>query len=74
MNADGWRRLLVSKNFGREGVELRREVAYFAKKLCVVELAESLSIQPYVACRLIPLNKNPGIRPIGIGEVLRRIV
>ena len=31
-------------------------------------------IQAYVACRLIPLNKNPGVRPIGVAEVLRRIV
>ena len=27
-----------------------------------------------MACRLIPLNKNPGLRPIGVGEVLRRII
>ena len=27
-----------------------------------------------MACRLIPLDKNPGIRPIGIGEVPRRII
>ena len=27
-----------------------------------------------MACRLVPLNKNPGVRPIGICECLRRIV
>ena len=30
-------------------------------------------IESLVACRLIPLTKNPGLRPIGVGEVLRRI-
>ena len=27
-----------------------------------------------VACRLIPLNKCPGMRPIGVGEVPRHII
>ena len=31
-------------------------------------------LDSYVACRLIPLNKNPGVRLIGIGEILRRII
>ena len=26
-----------------------------------------------MACRLIPLDKKPGLRPIDVGEVLRRI-
>ena len=27
-----------------------------------------------IACRLLPLDKQPGVRPVGIGEVLRRII
>ena len=30
-------------------------------------------MESLVACRLIPLNRNPGLRPIGVGEVLKRI-
>ena len=30
-------------------------------------------LEAFTSCRLIPLDKNPGIRPIGVGEVLRRI-
>ena len=31
-------------------------------------------LSAFVACRLIPLNKCPGVRPIGVGEVPRRII
>jgi len=30
--------------------------------------------EAFLACRLIPLDKNPGLRQIGVGEVLRRII
>ena len=32
------------------------------------------TLAAYTSCRLIPLNKCPGVRPIGIGEVVRRII
>ena len=31
------------------------------------------SLETYIASRLVPLDKNPGLRPIGVGEVFRRI-
>ena len=30
-------------------------------------------MEAFLVCRLIPLDKNSGLRPIGIAEVLRRI-
>jgi hypothetical protein len=48
-------------------------LAGVARRLCTSSVhPESLS--DFVACRLIPLDKNPGIRHIGIGEVPRRII
>ena len=32
------------------------------------------SLEAYTAYRLISIDKKPGVRPIGVGEVLRRIV
>ena len=33
-----------------------------------------VNLEAYLSCRLIPLDKQPGVRPIGIGETLRRII
>ena len=52
---------------------LREEIAVFARNLLKIAHHPSL-LEGYTSCRLIPLDKNPGIRPIGVGEVLRRIV
>ena len=72
MDADGRRRILVSNNFGNSSNDLCKAFAEVLKKLCT-EKNLSLSLESFLACRLIPLDKNPGLRPIGVGEVLRRI-
>ena len=81
IDADGWRRILVSKNFGNVGIDLRCALATFARDVSTIEIEVKVeeersytSLEAYTACRLIPLDKNPGVRPIGVGEVLRRIV
>ena len=57
---------------------MREELAEFAKKIAS-EIIDPSTLEAYVASRLIPLNKDPGspdlqVRPIGVGEVLRRII
>ena len=72
-DANMYTRILCSKNFNEVGKELREEIAIMARNLSTTNYHHSL-LESYVACRLIPFNKNPGVRPIGVGEVLRRIV
>ena len=73
LDADGWKHILCSKSYGNVGVELCEAIAEMAKKMCSVHVNPE-SLKQFLACRLIPLDKNPGVRPIGVGEVLRRII
>ena len=72
MDADGWEQILKSKQFGKSSIDLRKAFAEIIKKICSIK-NQSSSLEAFLACRLIPLDKNPGFRPIGIGEVLRGI-
>ena len=72
-DSDMWKRLLCSKQHKKKPAELCQAVADLAKKLNRERIPAS-HLQSFVAGRLIPLDKDPGIRPIGIGEVLRRII
>ena len=66
--------MLGSNIFGKHGVELRKSLARMTKVMCASEVSKKESLEAFLACQLIPLNKLPGIRPIGIREVLRRIM
>ena len=69
-----WRRIIDTNIYRTNGNDLRKTIAETTRKLCIEELdSHSLkSLESLMACHLIPLNKNLGVRPIGIGEVLRR--
>ena len=71
-DADDWRNMLGSNLYGAEAEDLRKNLANLAKELCIKEVDDTQSIEALLACRLIPLDKNPGLRLIG--ETLRRIL
>ena len=72
IDADGWRRILASNKFGSSSSDLRKAFSNIVRKLCT-DLVETHTIEAFLSCGLIPLDKNPGIPPIGVGEVLDRI-
>jgi hypothetical protein len=51
---------------------LRIAISSFARRLATT-CVDPLGLHAFTACRLAPLNKNPGVCPIGIAETLRRI-
>ena len=63
----------IKKSFKTCGAELCESVALLTRKLCT-ELVDPDPLALFISCRLIPLDKNPGVRPIGIGEILCRII
>ena len=73
LDAELYRRLLTSNEYKKENNELRVQFATLAR-LLATEYLDPNTLEAFVACRLIPLDKNPGVRPIGISQVTRRIV
>ena len=73
LDADGWKKILTSRSFGTASSDLRKTFALFIKRLYLEEIKNAESLESFIACRLIPLDKWPGLRPNGIGEVLGRI-
>ena len=71
LDAHNWRRICCT--FNKASDELCHALALLARRLCT-QVSDHSILAPLLACRLIALNKNPGVRPIGVCEVPRRIV
>ena len=77
VSAQIWKHMICSRFHHKEAEKLAQTIAEFVKILCTEQLPSEY-LTEFLAGRLIPLDKDPGsenpeIRPIGIGEVLRRI-
>ena len=73
LDSDGWQRILCSKRYGKKSLELCEAIGKVGRRLCR-DTVDPEILRSYIACRLVPLDKKPGVRPVGIGEVLRRII
>ena len=74
VDANGFKRILACKSFKKSSTALCEALATLTKTLCT-EFVDQTLIEALVASRLIPLDKGEGaVRPIGVGEVLRRII
>ena len=68
VDAYAWRRFCSS--FKSASADLCNALAGVARRLCTARV-DPEGLSGFVACRLVPLV--PGVRPIGVGEVPRRI-
>ena len=71
LDAHCWRSLCTS--FHAASWDLCHSLALLARRLCV-SFVDPSGLSAFLACRLIALDKCPGVRPIGICECARRIV
>ena len=71
LDANDWRRIFTC--FKEVSANIAKTVAKIAILLSTEKLSEK-SLEAYNVCRLISLNKNRGVRLIGVGELLRRII
>ena len=71
VDAATWHSLCTS--FADASDALCDSLACCARRLATKYVNPS-SLEAYLASRLVPLAKNPGVRPIGIGEVIRRVI
>ena len=74
VDSEHWKHILCNKSYGNVSVQLCQSIADVTKRLCQEEVSTAC-VHHLLSCRLIPLKKDTsGVRPIGIGEMLRRLM
>ena len=74
VDANGFKRILACKSFKKSSANLCDALAKMARRLNT-DFVDPRTIEPFLANRLIPLDKGEGaVRPIGVGEVIRRVI
>ncbi|XP_032218340.2 uncharacterized protein LOC116601539 [Nematostella vectensis] len=74
VDVHGFQRILASKSFKKSSSDLCDALTLLTRHLST-EYTDPMTIEPILASRLIPLDKGKSeVRPIGVGEVLRRII
>ena len=69
----------MSKSYGTTNADLRRAFANIKNKIYTEKLSfdttkDQTPLESFLAaCRLVTLDKNPGLGAIGVSEILRRI-
>ena len=62
--------MLLSKYFGESSTDLCKAIALVTRKMYTNKI-EDTSLEALLTARLILLDKNPGLRPIGVGVGFR---
>ena len=71
LDARAWKCLCTS--FHSASTDLCASIARLTRRLCT-PYVHPFRKSALTACRLIALDKCPGVRPIGVGETLRRLI
>ena len=67
LNAHCWR--CICSSYHGASADICNALAGLARRLCT-EYVDPAGLTAFTACHLIALDKCPGVRPVGVGEVV----
>ena len=71
LDVSSWKKLCTA--FQEAFDTLCAALSVVARRLATA-LVDPCCLSTFTTCRLVALDKHPGVRPIGIGEVCRRLL